>query len=483
MTNKKPLASARQAILSTLPEETSLFGLAPEPRFVHIPPSHAKALHPDVQVVKGMRGSGKSFWWAGLQDEKIQTLVAQRVPSLRLFERVSVAVGFGEKPEPDHYPGKDTLADLLRQNHDPRLIWQTVVLNALDPGLFSGKDDWTARLAEVQQNPQKVERALFDLDRQLEKKDHYAIVLFDALDRSASDWDTMNRLIRGLLQVALDLRPYRRLRLKCFLRTDQLDERKVADFPDASKVFSSSLELSWPVAELYGMLFQYLGNGDTADFRDDTAKRHGLEWRQAGQVWLPPDGLARDEKVQREVFHAITGPWMGRDHRRGFPYSWVPGHLADAAARTSPRSFLVALRKAAEDSEARYANHEWPLHYESIKRGVQAASEIRRRELQEDYPWVDALIETLKGKVVPCVFDDIASTWSNSGVMRTLKEESERLPPAHLDEGPAGLRKDLEELAIFLRMKDDRVNIPDVFRVAYGLGRKGGVKPIRRNEG
>ncbi|HRS17561.1 MAG TPA: hypothetical protein P5234_15100 [Thermoanaerobaculaceae bacterium] len=483
MTNKKPLRSARQAILSTLPEETSLFGRAPEPKFVHIPASHAKALHPDVQVVKGMRGSGKSFWWAGLQDRKIQTLVAQRVSSLGLFQRVSVSVGFGEKSDPSHYPGKDTLADLLRKKHDPRLIWQTVVLNALAPNFFSGKEDWTDRLTEVQQNPQKVERTLFDLDRRLEQENRYAIVLFDALDRSASDWDTMNRLIRGLLQVALDLRPYRRLRLKCFLRTDQLDERKVADFPDASKVFSSSLELSWPVAELYGMLFQYLGNGDTADFREDMAMHHRLEWRQAGQVSLLPDGLARDEKMQREVFHAITGPWMGRDRRRGFPYSWVPGHLADAAGRTSPRSFLAALRKAAEDSEDRYKDHEWPLHYESIKRGVQAASEIRRKELREDYPWVDALIEALKGKVVPCVFADIASTWSNSGVMRTLEAEGERLPPAHLEEGPAGLRKDLEELAIFLRMKDDRVNIPDVFRVAYGLGRRGGVKPIRRNEG
>ena len=32
----------------------------------------------------------------------------------------------------------------------------------------------------------------------------------------------MYRLIRGLLQTALDMRPYRRLRVKVFLRADQV---------------------------------------------------------------------------------------------------------------------------------------------------------------------------------------------------------------------------------------------------------------------
>ena len=34
-------------------------------------------------------------------------------------------------------------------------------------------------------------------------------------------------------------------------------------------------------------------------------------------------------------------------------------------------------------------------------------------------------------------------------------------------------------MGIFLRMRDYRINIPDVLRVGYGLGRKGGVKPVR----
>ncbi len=56
---------------------------------------------------------------------------------------------------------------------------------------------------------------------------------------------------------------------------------------------------------------------------------------------------------------------------------------------------------------------------------------------------------------------------------------SGKLPPRHIDQGPDGVRRDLEALRVFYRLFDGRVNIPDVFRVGYGLGRKGGVKPVK----
>lgn len=54
-----------------------------------------------------------------------------------------------------------------------------------------------------------------------------------------------------------------------------------------------------------------------------------------------------------------------------------------------------------------------------------------------------------------------------------------RLPPGRLDDGPTGVREDLEALGVFQRLSDGRVNLPEVFRVAYGIGRQGGVKPVR----
>ena len=44
--------------------------------------------------------------------------------------------------------------------------------------------------------------------------------------------------------------------------------------------------------------------------------------------------------------------------------------------------------------------HQYALHYDSIKRGVQKASKIRVREIQEDYPWIHRVLTPLSGMVV-----------------------------------------------------------------------------------
>jgi hypothetical protein len=98
-------------------------------------------------------------------------------------------------------------------------------------------------------------------------------------------------------------------------------------------------------------------------------------------------------------------------------------------------------------------------------------------ELREDYPWLEDLMRPLRGLVVPCDFQEIKRRWREQNVVEALKQKK-MLPPS-IEEGEEGLRKDLEAMGIFLRMEDGRVNIPDVFRIGYGLGRRGGVKPIR----
>ena len=174
---------------------------------------------------------------------------------------------------------------------------------------------------------------------------------------------------------------------------------------------------------------------------------------------------------------------MGANHRRGRPYTWVANHLEDTEKRLSPRSFLAALRAAADDTSSEHPEHEYALHYDSIKRGVQAASKIRVLELQEDHPWVHRVMSALAGMLVPLEFDEIAERWQSRGVLDELNREvaqgDVKLPPLRLDAGAEGVRLDLESLGVLQRLLDGRVNIRDVYRVGYGLGRKGGVKPSR----
>lgn len=70
--------------------------------------------------------------------------------------------------------------------------------------------------------------------------------------------------------------------------------------------------------------------------------------------------------------------------------------------------------------------------------------------------------------------------WETEKTAETLGAKAvDKLPPQHLAEGPAGLLKDLESLNLIQRLSDGRIQMPDVYRVAFGLGRKGGVKPVR----
>ena len=75
MNTRRRLSSARETLLSTLPRDISLHGQPSEPRFTHVPASHAKALHPDAQVVVGMRGA-----WRLNSSSKHRPDPFQRVP-------------------------------------------------------------------------------------------------------------------------------------------------------------------------------------------------------------------------------------------------------------------------------------------------------------------------------------------------------------------------------------------------------------------
>ena len=479
---------ARQA-LASLPEGTS-YGETPTLDHVYLPRSHAKALDMNNPLVTGMRGAGKTFWWSALQERSVRQLVGQLVgqagASSTLNERTEVRIGFGLKPAIGEYPSKDVLHQLMNQSIEPRIIWRTVQARQLAPENhpIHQQEQWYERTVYVEQNPETIDRLFQQRDEEFDRQGTYFLLLFDALDRCADDWKEMYPIIRGLLQNALEWLSFRRLRVKVFLRSDQIDENEVANFPDASKVLASSVELNWPRNELYGLLWHYLANGQNgAKFQTFLASDKSWPFVEVGDqhVVTVPRPLREDR--QREKFHDMAGPWMGRGPKRGLPYTWIPNHLGDTEGRVSPRSFLKALRMAAENTADQYPDHAKALHFESIKRGVQEASRTRVAEVREDYPWVDKVLQSLAGLVVPCKFAEIEARWNADGVLDRLTDDVDqnavKLPPSRIDRGADGVREDLESLRVFWKAQDGRVNIPDVFRVGYGLGRRGGVKPAK----
>jgi hypothetical protein len=303
----------------------------------------------------------------------------------------------------------------------------------------------------------------------------------------------------------LQLKGTKRLHAKVFLRTDQYERGSFSGIPDVSKLQSTRVELIWSVTDLHGLLWQSLTNGKSSQARhafrkwcheegssnwldmmamieaEDSVIERSNELNLSINRWSLPPSLQRDENAQRRLFVRLAGPWMGKDRRRGVPYIWIVNHLADGLGQTSPRSFLEAIKKAAEDSQ-RYSDYPLALHFESLKRGVQVASEIRINELAEDHLWLRKLMTPLAGLSVPCTEEAILDRWVEKIITNPDQAFgiSESLPNDIKDLGPVGVFLYLEQLGLITYMRDGRINMPDLYRVGFRLGRKGGVKPAIR---
>ncbi len=475
----------RSAVQEAVPPDTSEHGRAVERKFLYVPVRHAQAISPDHPLVVGIRGAGKSVWWAALQSEEHRKLVARSLPRTELSRASVVTAGFGEAEQPELYPDKRTLRALIGRGHAAADVWRTIVAwqtwGRTSDREFAKCETWADRAAWLDSNPEQVSKAFVEYEAARTKAGEIHLVLFDAVDRSANEWADLRKLVRGLLELLLEFRSFRGIRAKAFLRPDMLDDPAVTAFPDSSKITANRVELRWDRVDLYSLFWQRLTNTMTggAQFRELCSRLGYSQWHQVEDTWQTPRDLQVNEEAQREVFHELAGEWMGTDRRRGFPYSWLPSHLTDAADQVSPRSFLAALRKAAEESSARGGDR--VFHYEAIKKGVQKASQIRVEEVKEDFFWVPTVMEPLRNLVIPCSFNEIRDRWKAEKVEKLVLKQAESkigLPPKHLDQGLDGLLEDMLSLALFSRMQDGRINMPDVYRVGFGLGRKGGVKPI-----
>jgi hypothetical protein len=485
------MSSAEQALRGGIKEAAAVLAqdqatsTRPE-AFTYVPPTHAKALDLDATLVEGIRGAGKSFWFSLLASPRHLSFVRSSFPEARLPNGVKVLQGFGMGLSIAQAPDADTLASLLNQKFRERAIWRAVVAHLVGiGGEFAAIGKWSDRVRWVQENPEDFASALEAADQRLGTNGESVLILFDALDRMAEDWQHINKLAKGLLQVALDMRSMRFIRCKVFARPDLLQNADVTSFADYSKLLATKASLVWQRADLYALLYQCLGNATVS-------RRHFAPWAEKGRAtiasgstanWAVPSSLRYDEDRQEALFERIAGKAMGSSIKRGKPYTWLVNHLQDGLNQVSPRSFLAALGKAATETATDF---ELPLDYRGIQRGVQEASQIRVQEITEDYPWVRQVMEPLRGNLtVPCAASEIESIWKAQQTLDQLDSllrqgnAAVKLPPQNRDQGASGILLDLEGLGMVQRMEGKRIQMPDVFRVAFGFGRRGGVKPLK----
>lgn len=447
------------------------------------PRSHAQAIDPDEMVVEGDRGVGKSFWSAILTFEDARLLAAKSYPNLRL-EKLKVELGFAQARGRDEYPSANILTSSLKDIR-ATTIWRLVTLRAaaraLDaalPAEIAPNVAWVDACRWVDDHAEEEERLLAGFNTALMRDGAKLLLVFDALDRIAgTDWAAIRRLVRGILEVGLELRDsYSAIRFKVFLRSDFFNDEEIWRFPDASKIKGGAARLKWTPVDLYALLFRYLDSANVGAALSVLAPK------------VDQAALYSDAGAQQRAFEAFAGEHMG-GVRRGRTYTWLPSHLSDARGEASPRSFLMALKRAAERTSD---SAPLALSYLEIRDSVQDVSANRVTELAEDHPWLGEVMKALDGLIVPAERGEVFGKFKAANLEKAFATQADsttsEVPrvPTELASSPVNVRDFNERLLLALmrlyvveERPDRRINVPDLFRVAARIKRKGGV-PVPR---
>jgi len=452
-------------------------GAKVSPDEVVVVANHRAALDPDRALVVGNRGVGKSFWAHALADRETRAYVAK---TFRDLSQLEVVIGFNASSRVDSAaPTANAVNEAFEKLNTADSLWRTVLVRvawqqgasrpaSLHSNAFVQDVDW------VHAHGEQVDRILTELDDRYETRKQKLVVVFDALDRLGTNWGNRRTLTTALLKQALAARSYRAIRLKLFMRRDQFEDPLLFQFPDGSKIRNQRVDLQWSSSELYTLLLSWLVK--------ESASKAAMSQLLDGRT--ESSDLA-SETIHQRLVKVIAGEFMGDSPKKGRVYTWLSLHLSDARGETSPRTFLTAWREAACHNPAPL---QLVVDHRGIHEGVRKASEDRLSELREDYWWISLALDPLGGQQVPMERTVLKRLWSTKRTASTILGRSdEQLPPVRLDTAKRQninledeLIADLVAIGIIEVRPNDKINIPDIFRLEARIKRKGGVPAPHR---
>lgn len=452
---------------------------------IYAPERHAAALDPATPIVLGSRGTGKSFWAGVLGQDDTRQEVHRAYPKLGLG-RVRVAFGF---------TGVGGLQGVTAEQLDACVpdnaeigiamaFWWATVLRAVSSITESPKK-LLSDFVDVGRDLDARDGMLSACDRQLLSDGKTLLIVYDALDTVAISWARRRMLTEALLRVVWAMRAYRAIRIKLFLRPDQLDDDQLR-YVELPKLRTGAVRLEWTGSDLYGLLYARLALSSDVDANAAFAKlvagigvEKGMRDTILERRWM----LSHDREAQARVMTILAGPYMATGtfgYKKGKTYDWPVTHLADAFNEVTPRSFIglmIAAAKYGAPPEDRV------ITPEGIRHGLRAASKTRVDQLHQDFPWIKGVLAPLAGLLLPQVEAEVIRVWQQGKTVNTLLEDSashKYLPPFPREgqSKEADLLNALVGLGIIFRRKDGRIDMPDLFRVAAKLLKKGGTAPV-----
>ncbi len=486
MNTTRPADTLRRILASLNPSasHTVIGQDRPQVAEIFAPESHAGALDPNVSIVLGARGSGKSFWAGVLGSQETRLAAASVFPRLGL-EKMEVQFGFiGQEGEGS--VSRDTIDSQMPEGLEQqkaKLLWRAVVLRSVLRSI--GLERKLKQIMDEYLDPEEWEEECHKRDNELFQKNRSVLVVFDALDSLAEQQDRLQRMLDALLQVAWSMRSYRAIRVKLFLRDDQILWIK-SRFAELPKLIAGATRLTWRGTDLYGMLYERLSSQEEGRKALNELLQEAnlpvLKTTSPGprKGWL----LSYDRTAQAKLFTLLAGPFMGKNHKRGKTYDWPLNHLSDGHNEVTPRSFLALMINAAKSNSP---PEPMVLSAEGIRHGLREASKIRVEQLALEFPWIRRVLAPLARLQVPCESWQILERWEETqtyiAVIRLDKQKSFMLPFSSSDDEERGeeLLIRLKEIGVLTERSDGRYDMPDLFRVAARLLKKGGVAPYLRS--
>jgi len=451
------------------------------------PESHSDALDPCTPIVLGSRGSGKSFWSSVLGQKETKEAAANAYPRLGL---VKVDVQFG-------YTGvggangvtQDHIDDLIAPEgtiDDAKAFWWATILSAISR---QANAENAARVKpkdyiDIARIWDQREDFLIEHEQRLQTEDKALLIVYDALDTVARTWPRRRLLTEALLEVVWAMRAYRHIRLKLFLRPDQIEDDALR-FVELPKLRTGAVRLKWSSEDLYGLLFSRL-----ALTREPDAKQSFKLLLENNELTLSDEtsiltrrwSLVSKKHDQKRIMEAMAGQYMGQGvyaYKKGNTYDWPISHLADAFAEVTPRSFLGMMIAAARYKEP---PEDKVITADGIRHGLREASKTRVDQLQQEFPWIKGVLAPLAGLLLPQHESDVIQVWLGANTIKSLENDAKThnyLPP--FPPKPSGGERDLcqalQHIGVMSRRNDDRIDMPDLFRVAAKLLKKGSITP------
>jgi hypothetical protein len=450
---------------------------------------HVRALDPDVVLIVGERGSGKSELFRAVVKEKLLDSILRRTRGSRLSKVEPKNTEWLEgHPLGREFPNTPGLWRYVQSHlEDPEAVpnlWFAYLLRILRTRLPSGNpleasDLLSRQGGEVDEIVEDFRKAknlplviVDKLDAQLEEAGRWIFVSYDELDvLGGYDWDTMVRTIQGLVSFwASYTRRWSRIRAKLFLRTDLFRRHWEQLGADLSKLAANRAEISWSDRNLYGMLVKRIAN--TSDALREYCQQSRLQFETDAELGLIPQ-LEKAEDA-RPLIERMIGQYMGANIKKGSTFRWLLSHVRDGNQRAMPRALVRLIEEAAQlERDVPRATHNRLLAPVSLRRALDRVSEEHVKQVNShELPWLQEVAKQLKGGGVPMLRREaekaLSPIFDRDG---SQQPDNNPLPV----EKPADLVDYLVEIGVFRPRLDRRIDVPDLFLAGLGMTRKGGV--------